>query len=113
MRDNHPLNFKIMAKKKIINPAIVSPDNMRINMRFQAGRDICRVERGLASDIRGAVTNFTIKDTSTDAFYNGMETLEEVGPRIRDNFDAIEYEKSYARYRKSVNENKSNPDKDA
>lgn len=102
-----------MAKKKIKNPAAILPVKKRINMRFQEGRDICRVERGLASDIRGAVTNFTIKDTSTDAFYNGMETLDEVGPRVRDNFDVIEYEKSYARYRKSVNENKSNPDKDA
>lgn len=102
-----------MAKKKNVNPAIVSPENKRINMRFQEGRDICRVERGLASDIRGAVTNFTIKDTSTDAFYNGMENIEDIGPRVRDNFDAIEYEKSYARYRKSVSEKKSNPVKDA
>lgn len=102
-----------MAKKRIVNPANILSENKRINMRFQEGRDICRVERGLASDIRGAVTNFTIKDTSTDAFYNGIETLDEVGPRVRDNFDAVEYEKSYARYRKSINEKKSNPDKDA
>lgn len=51
--------------------------------------DLMPVQVGKAVDLEASLNDFTIKGGITITT-NGMETIESVGNRIRDSFDAIE-----------------------
>lgn len=71
---------------------------------FRSGADILETVQGLQSSIPDAIDFFRIKDTSCPSNYNGQKSLDDVGARIREPFDVIEYDRSYTRLRKYINE---------
>ena len=74
---------------------------------YSKGRDIISVVPGLGVDIRGAIEQGIIKDTSAAVFHNKIEKLDEVGIVARDMFDIVEYERSYTKFRRFVKDNES------
>lgn len=59
----------------------------------------------LAGDFRGSIKNGVVKDSSSRAFYNMQKEISEVGARISDEFDFIEYENALRTYRRAVEQN--------
>lgn len=53
-----------------------------------------------------------IQDTCVITDYNGQETVESVGHRVEQPFDVIEFERSYTRLRKYINDNESKREKE-
>ena len=86
---------------------------MKQECRYCKGADVTDVVPGLGTDVCAAIEQGIIKDTSATTFHNMMKELGEVGIFARDQFDIIEYERSYSKFRKHVNdkekEKKSNP----
>lgn len=76
--------------------------------KFRSGADILETVQGLQCSIPDAIDFFRIKDTSCPSSYNGQKNLDEVGLRIREPFDVIEYDRSYTRLRKYINEDSKN-----
>lgn len=77
---------------------------MKQSCKFRSGADILETVPGLQASIPEAIDFFRIKDTSCPSSYNGQKNLDEVGSRIREPFDVIEYDRSYTRLRKYINE---------
>lgn len=74
--------------------------------KFKKGSDIAEVVPGLGVDINNALETGQIRDTSVPAQYNMQKELSDVGNRVHEPFDVIEYERSYTRIRKSVKDEK-------
>lgn len=72
--------------------------------KFDKVRDITQAVPGLACDIRAAMATGSIKDTSVPAMYNMQKDIAEVGHRLAEPFDVIEYDRSYTRIRKAIND---------
>lgn len=72
--------------------------------KYRKGADICEVQPGLGVDVAGAISSGVIKDTSAVVFHNMMKDISEIGQVARDNFDIIEYDRSYSKFRKFVND---------
>lgn len=68
--------------------------------RFQQGADIMETVQGLQTSIPDAIDYFRIKDTSCPSSYNGQKNISDVGNRVREPFDVIEYDRSFTRLRK-------------
>lgn len=83
--------------------------------KFQKGRDIVEVVPNLGVDVCSAIESGIIQDTSASVFHNMMRELGEVGMVARDPFDIIEYDRSYSKFRKYINDKekdkKNNKDK--
>lgn len=77
---------------------------MRQSCKFCKDKDIVEVVPGLGVDVNAAIETGVIKDTSATVFHNMMKELGEIGMVARDPFDIIEYEHSYAKFRKHVND---------
>lgn len=77
---------------------------MRQNCCFCKGADIVEVVPNLGVDVCNAIDTGVIQDTSATVFHNMMKELGEVGIVARDPFDVIEYERSYTKFRKYVND---------
>lgn len=84
---------------------------MRQICKYVKGVDICEVVPGLGVDVNSAIETGVIKDTSATVFHNMMKELGEVGMVARDPFDIIEYEHSYAKFRKHVNDKEKEKEK--
>lgn len=74
------------------------------NCKSHAGADILSVQRGLAVHIPDALDYGRIKDTSVSSQYNSQKSLAEVGQRIAEPFDVIEFDRTYTRIRKQIND---------
>ena len=72
--------------------------------KFRSGADILATQAGLATSIPDAIDYGRIKDTSVPSSYNGQKALQEVGKRIEQPFDVIEFDRTYTRIRKSIND---------
>lgn len=72
--------------------------------KFESGKDIVKTVSGLQANIPNALDYSRIKDTSVPSSYNGQKTTDEVGLRVREPFDVIEFDRSYTRIRKSIND---------
>ena len=70
--------------------------------KFCLGKDISETVPNLGVDLESAIDKGIIEDKSASVFHNMMSDLSEVGPVVRDQFDIIEYERSYAKFRKYV-----------
>lgn len=77
---------------------------MRQKCYFCKGADIVEVVPNLGVDVCNAIETGVIQDTSAAVFHNMMKQLGEVGIVARDPFDVIEYERSYTKFRKYVND---------
>jgi hypothetical protein len=71
--------------------------------KYQAGADILATQSGLATSIPDAMDFGRIKDTSVPSQYNGQKNLDDVGQRIAEPFDVIEFDRTYTKIRKSIN----------
>lgn len=67
---------------------------------FRQGADIMETVQGLQTSIPSAIDYYRIKDTSCPSSYNNQKNLGDVGNRIREPFDVIEYDRSFTRLRK-------------
>lgn len=72
--------------------------------KFDKARDITEVVPGLGVNIREAMNTGSIKDTSVPAMFNMQKDIAEVGSRLSEPFDVIEYDRAYTRIRKSIND---------
>lgn len=82
---------------------------MRQICKYNKKADIQPVKPGLGCDLKGAIRNGIVRDTSATAFYNQQETTDEVGSRIHDQFDVVEAQGALESMRKKAAEK---PDKD-
>lgn len=80
--------------------------------KFKQGADILATQSGLAASIPDAIDYGRIKDTSVPSSYNGQKSLKEVGQRIGEPFDIIEFDRTYTRVRKSINDSEYERSKD-
>lgn len=71
---------------------------------FREGADILETQQGLQVNIPESIDYGRIKDTSVPANYNMQKDLAEVGIRVREPFDVIEFDRTYTRIRKSIND---------
>lgn len=69
---------------------------------FVSGRDIVQTVPGLQVNISDSIDFHRIQDTSVPSQYNGQQLIEDVGVRIREPFDVIEYDRTYTRIRHKV-----------
>lgn len=74
---------------------------------FRKGADIVETVPGLAVDLNNAIETGIIQDTSASVYHNMMDKVEQVGIVARDVFDIIEYDRSYAKFRRYVDEDKA------
>lgn len=72
---------------------------MKQDCKFRQGADIIETQPGLQVNIPDSIDYHRIQDTSVPAMYNGQKELSDVGQRIREPFDVIEYDRAYTRIR--------------
>lgn len=77
---------------------------MKQKCHFRTGADILATQAGLQVSIPAAIDYGRIKDTSVPSQYNGQKSLNEVGTRIAEPFDVIEFDRTYTKIRKSIND---------
>lgn len=80
---------------------------MKQSCKFCPQSDIAEVVEGLGVDVCNAIESGIIQDTSAKVFHNMMKELGEIGIVARDPFDIIEYDRSYAKFRKYVKDEES------
>ena len=85
---------------------------MKQKCEFCKGADIVEVVPGLGVDVNSALESGIIEDKSASVFHNMMKDLSEIGQVARDKFDIIEYERSYAKFRKHVIDSEKEKNKD-
>lgn len=73
---------------------------MKQTCKFRQGADIMQTVQGLQTSIPEAIDYFRIKDTSCPSNYNKQTTTADVGKRVAEPFDIIEYDRSFTRLRK-------------
>lgn len=69
--------------------------------------DIMETVPQLAVNLTDGIETGNVIDTCVPAHYNGQASIEEVGSRVREPFDVIEFERSYTKLRKYVNDHLS------
>ena len=74
--------------------------------------DIVEVVPDLGVDVCSAIESGIIEDTSASVFHNMMKDMGEIGQFARDQFDIIEFERSYSKFRKKVNDEESKKSKE-
>lgn len=79
---------------------------MKQTCKYDPMRDILEVVEGLSVNLDKALTSGVIRDTSVPAQYNMQKELAEVGNRVSEPFDVIEYERAYTRIRKQIKDKK-------
>lgn len=72
--------------------------------KFNPTRDITPSNPALDLNLKQAIREGVVRDTSATAFYNMQKELSEVGGRISDEFDFIEYDNALRKYRKRVDD---------
>lgn len=72
--------------------------------KVSIGADIIETVQGLQVNIPDSLDYARIKDTSVPAHYNGQKHPSEVGTRISEPFDVIEYDRAYTKLRKYIND---------
>jgi len=69
------------------------------NLKYRAGRDILPVEKADAVNITDLIEKDAIQDKSVPALFNAIETSADIGGRVRNQFDILEYQTSVSRIR--------------
>lgn len=77
------------------------------NCAYQKDVDIAEVVPNLGVDVCNCIETGIIQDTSAKVFHNMMKDTSEVGQVVRDMFDVIEYERTYSKFRKFVEDEES------
>lgn len=74
---------------------------MRQKCSFNKMTDIVAFRPGCAPDLNLAISTGIVPDSSSDNLYNSME-IDDVGHRIEDSFDVLEYDKAYSRLKAKI-----------
>lgn len=77
--------------------------------KFNKAKDIQEFQRGLSPDIDLAIHSGVIPDTTAETSYNGLEG-DDIGRRIGENFDVIEYDRAFSRIKAKIEAKKSKKD---
>lgn len=72
--------------------------------RYRKGHDILHVVPSQGVVIPDALDYGRIQDTCVHTDYNGQDSIGSVGTRVEQPFDVIEYDRSYTRLRKYIND---------
>lgn len=75
--------------------------------KFNKVTDIQEFQRGLSPDIDLAIHSGVIPDTTAETAYNGLEG-DDIGRRVGENFDVIEYDRAFSRIKAKIEAKKSN-----
>ena len=78
--------------------------------KYVKGVDIMHVVPSQGVVIPDSLDYGRIKDTCVHTDYNGQASCAEVGTRVEQPFDVIEYERSYTRLRKFINDKEKEKD---
>lgn len=84
---------------------------MKQTCKYQKGKDIMHVVPSQGIVIPDALDYGRIKDTCVHTDYNGQESVASVGTRVEQPFDVIEYDRSYTRLRKFINDKEAEKEK--
>lgn len=68
-------------------------------MRYVAGRDIRPVVETGAPDITDLIEKDAIQDKSVPAQFNQIDDIPDIGGRVRNRFDILEYNNSITKIR--------------
>lgn len=74
---------------------------MRQKCTFNKKTDISAFRPGCAPDLNLAISTGIVPDSSSENLYNSME-IEDVGHRIEDSFDVLEYDKAYSKLKSKI-----------
>lgn len=80
---------------------------MRQSCNFDKTSDIVAFQPGCAPDLNLAISSGVIPDTTSETSYNGLEDLTDIGNRVCDPFDVIEYDRAYSRIKAKLEAKKS------
>lgn len=69
--------------------------------------DIIAFQPGCAPDLNLAITSGVIPDTTSETSYNGLDDVQDIGRRVSDPFDVIEYDRAYSRLKAKLEAKKS------
>lgn len=69
------------------------------NLKYKKGRDILPVVNSNPHDITALIEKDAIQDKSVPAMFNQMEDVADIGGRVRNRFDILEYQNSVTRIR--------------
>lgn len=68
---------------------------MKQNCSFDKTRDLGVVIHGLSPDINNMIETGTVPDSEAEIVHNQLSSLEEVGSRVSDKFEAIMLQRSF------------------
>ena len=84
---------------------------MKQNCTYCKGVDIVDVVPGLGVDVHNAIETGIIEDKSAKVFHNMIQELGEIGNVVREPFDIIEYDRTYTKFRKYVDDDEASKQK--
>ena len=62
----------------------------------------------LVDDFKSSIREGVVRDTSSKVFYNMLKETGDIGPRLSDEFDFIEYDNAVRTYRKKLDDDQKN-----
>ena len=82
----------------------INLNDMKQVCKFKKGTDISETVPGLQANVCSALESGKITSSVSEVSYNQQKTFDEVGKRVSEPFDVIEYDRQYSRLRKDVND---------
>lgn len=79
-------------------------------LRYRVGRDIMDVAPNDCPNITELLEKDAIQDRSVPALFNQLENVADIGGRVRDRFDIINYQNSIVRTRGARKESDNGKD---
>lgn len=70
---------------------------MKQSCKFNKVTDIVAFQKGLSPDLNLAISSGVIPDTTSETSYNGLDDVSDIGHRVRDPFDVIEYDRAFSK----------------
>lgn len=84
-----------MAQKKSLKPF----KRVHRTLRYRVGRDIMDVAPNDCPNITELLEKDAIQDRSVPALFNQIENVADIGARVRDRFDILNYQNAIVRTR--------------
>lgn len=80
---------------------------MKQTCKFNKVTDIVAFQPGLSPDVNLAISSGVIPDTTSETSHNGLSELSDIGHRINEPFDVIEYDRAFTRVKARIEAKKS------
>lgn len=80
--------------------------NMLHSCVFDKVTDIVAFQPGCSPDVNLAISSGVIPDTTSETSFNGLDDLSDIGHRVCDPFDVIEYDRAYSRIKANIESKK-------